>query len=398
MSCTLVSRSPDLSRLRDEGFDIEIRSGFLVVKHVPFVNSACEVDFGTIVSELTLSGDVTAKPGNHMVSFIGGIPCNNLGAELNDVVHSRGPTQLSEGMIADCAFSNKPLLGYSDYYEKVTSYVYMLSGWAQAIDPSATAKTFPPVPATEEESVFRYVDTASSRAKIADLTSKLAIPEVAIVGLGGTGSYILDLIAKTPIKEIHLYDHDVMLTHNAFRAPGAASLEELQLAPSKVEYYQHKYDAMRRSIFAHRVNVDETNVDELGEMSFVFLAMDSGAQKKLIIEYLETHDIPFIDSGMGVYRVADSLDSPLGGIIRVTASTAMHRRHIWDGHRISFDEPEGDAAYDDNIQVADLNALNAALAVIKWKKLLGFYADLDRELHSVYTIDGNHLLNEDRAT
>jgi hypothetical protein len=45
--------------------------------------------------------------------------------------------------------------------------------------------------------------------------------------------------------------------------------------------------------------------------------------------------------------------------------------------------------------VADLNALNAALAVIRWKKLFGFYSDLEEEHHSVYVIDGNSIANED---
>ena len=41
--------------------------------------------------------------------------------------------------------------------------------------------------------------------------------------------------------------------------------------------------------------------------------------------------------------------------------------------------------------------LNAALAVIKWKKLFGFYTDFEREFSSTYTLDGNHFLNEDVA-
>jgi hypothetical protein len=41
--------------------------------------------------------------------------------------------------------------------------------------------------------------------------------------------------------------------------------------------------------------------------------------------------------------------------------------------------------------------LNAALAVIKWKKLCGFYVDLDGEHHSVYEIDGNFVHNGDTA-
>jgi hypothetical protein len=47
--------------------------------------------------------------------------------------------------------------------------------------------------------------------------------------------------------------------------------------------------------------------------------------------------------------------------------------------------------------VADLNALNAAMAVVKWKKIRGFYRDLERAHHSTYTTDGNMLLNGDRS-
>ena len=52
-----------------------------------------------------------------------------------------------------------------------------------------------------------------------------------------------------------------------------------------------------------------------------------------------------------------------------------------------------DNDYSRNIQVAELNALNAALAVIKWKKFLGFYIDIEQEHSSYYQIDGNHIVN-----
>ena len=44
----LISLSPDLQRLCDEGLDLEIRSGYLLVKNVPFVNIRKEVSFGTL--------------------------------------------------------------------------------------------------------------------------------------------------------------------------------------------------------------------------------------------------------------------------------------------------------------------------------------------------------------
>jgi hypothetical protein len=62
---------------------------------------------------------------------------------------------------------------------------------------------------------------------------------------------------------------------------------------------------------------------------------------------------------------------------------------------VSFAEAPDDGIYR-NIQVADLNMLNAAMAVTKWKKLRGFYADDMREHHSLYTIATHGLTKEDR--
>lgn len=63
--------------------------------------------------------------------------------------------------------------------------------------------------------------------------------------------------------------------------------------------------------------------------------------------------------------------------------------------RVSFAGSKEENIYSSNIQVADLNAFNAVMAIIKWKKLKGFYRDLERENHTTYTTDGNMLLNGD---
>ena len=135
------------------------------------------------------------------------------------------------------------------------------------------------------------------------ITGKLAVPQIAIVGLGGTGSYILDLIAKTPVHEIHLFDGDRYLQHNAFRAPGAPTIEDLRQRPMKVDYLAAKYSAMRRGIFPHAYRLEAPNVTELDEMTFVFLTIDEGPAKETIIDRLEMREVPFIDVGMGVYEV-----------------------------------------------------------------------------------------------
>ena len=149
---------------------------------------------------------------------------------------------------------------------------------------------------------------------------------------------------------------------------------------------------MRRDIVAHDVHITPGNVNELREMDFVFLCLDSGRARKLIVDRLEEWGVSFIDVGMGVYET----DGSLGGLVRVTASTPRQRRHIHDRDRIPFGDGDANNEYGQNIQIAELNSLNATLAVIKFKKLLRFFVDLEGEHNAIYEIDGNNAYPAER--
>lgn len=390
MSTQLLDRSPDLKKLRDEGYAVEVRSGFLLVGDIPYVTPTREIKRGTLISSLVLSGDKTAKPDTHVAHFEGECPCQKDGAPLHQIINQSGRFQLAGDVVASHMLSAKPPTPYVDYFQKMDLYATMLASQAQAIDKDVTPKNFHPIDGRNEDTVFNYLDSASSRAEIEHISKKLALDKVAIIGLGGTGSYILDLVAKTPVKEIHLFDGDTLFQHNAFRSPGAPSIDKLAESPKKVIYFKDLYSKMHKGIVTHEEYIDADNADQLKDMNFVFLCLDPGSVRQLIVEKLKGSDIPFIDVGMGV----EIRDGSLGGILRVTTCTPLKHDHIKD--RISFSSGEGGNDYASNIQIADLNALNAALAVIKWKKLYGFYMDLDHEHHSTYTIDGNMLLNEDK--
>lgn len=393
MSHQLINRSPDLKRLRDDGYDIEIRAGHLLLKNVPYVNSGKEIRYGILVSELTLAGDVTTTPSTHVINFAGEHPCNTDGSEIAKIKNQSGARDLGQGLLVNHAFSSKPLTGqYVDYYEKMTIYAAIISSQAEALDGCVTPRTFPVITTSPEESMFMYMDTSSSRAGIGAVTQKLEIGKIGIVGLGGTGSYVLDLVAKTPVREIHLFDGDKFSQHNAFRSPGAPSTEELAKKPQKVHYFQELYSKMRRGIVAHDGRIDVSNVDQLAGMDFVFLCLDHGASKKLVVEFLNSRNMSYIDVGMGVQLV----DGALLGVLRVTASTADQRQRMNVKNKILFNDSDQNNDYNQNIQIADLNSLNATLAVIKWKKLSGFYLDLEKEYFSAYSVDGNALTNEDQ--
>lgn len=390
MSNALINRNPDLQRLMHEGYELEIRSNHLLIHNVPYVNQRCEVARGTLVSNLSLSGDMTIKPDPHVVSFIGEHPCNIGGKEIVQIKHASVVTSLAPDIVVQHSFSNKPPGGYVDYHEKMTRYVEIISAPAQSLQPGVTACTYKVVTCAPDDGVFNYMDTASGRAGITAVSAKLAMHRVAIVGLGGTGSYVLDFLAKTPVSEIHLYDYDLFLQHNAFRAPSAASLEDLQLQQTKVAYHQAKYAKMHRGIHAHPVPVGAENVAELLQCNFVFLCMDSGPAKKLIVEALQANKVPFVDTGIGTELLEDKME--LWAICRVTTSTPSKSDHVTS--RVSFAEA-GDDDYDRNIQIAELNAFCAALAVIKWKKFCGFYQDLEHEHDSTYSTNIQMLTAED---
>ena len=181
------------------------------------------------------------------------------------------------------------------------------------------------------------------------------------------------------------------MTHNSFRAPGAPTLDELRAGLKKVGYFQAVYSRMHRNITAHALKLDATNLALLDGVTFAFLCMDGCKQKRHVVAKFESIGAAFVDVGMGLQLEYGSL----GGILRVTASTPGKRDHVHTG-RVPFTGGGADELYATNIQVADLNALNAALAVVKWKKLRGFYRDLEREHHSTYTTDGNQLEKGDR--
>ena len=392
MSESLISRSGDLRRLWDGGYDVTTDGGWLLVRQVPYVNVDRAVRYGTLAVKLALAGDTTTAPGDHTAYFSGTEPCDDEGRPLNAIIISRDETQDIGGQRFTYQFSQKPLeLGqmrqYRDHHEQVSTYVEILSGHACAIDSAVRWLPAVRLPPIEADYPFVYSDTASVRAGISNVNRRLSGQVVGIIGLGGTGSYIADLVAKTYVRELHLWDGDPFLQHNAFRAPGAASIDQLQQLPLKCQYFQGIYSTIHSGVIAHPYFMDEDHFEELDQLDFVFLAVDRGKSRSKVIPALLERRIPFIDVGIGISEEQQGL----AGLVRVTL--------VEDGAnesalaRIPMSGGIEDDAYAENVQIADMNALNAVLAVIKWKKRMGVYADLEREWDCVYTIDGNDLDN-----
>ena len=391
MSHALSARSSGLRRLQNEGYTLRIvDQAYLLVDNVPYVTAQGEVHEGALVMELTLNDDVTVKPTTHVASWTGEFPHRANGEKLVALLHEgTDKSSLSDSLQTVFQFSAKPDGGaYRDYHHKVSTYAEILGREARQLDPNATAQQWKVTTDHEDdESVFHFADTASARQNTTDLARKLQPERVAIVGAGGTGSYILDFVAKTWVREIHVFDDDPFLQHNAFRSPGPLAREEIEGGPIKSTFHADRYASLHKGIVAHEICIDDTNVGQLGDFDTVFLCMDGHPIKAKILEICLANETLLIDVGMGLHRTGDSL----AGTLRTTAFHSGHGDHAEHCVDLAGDDAEGE--YDRNAQFAELNALNAALAVIKWKKVRGFYNDLTRELNCEYVIDGNRLIN-----
>lgn len=394
MSLKRIALNPDIRRLVDEGYEVDIRSGYLLIDSVPYVNSQCNVLMGTVITDLTINADELLPQNDHQVWFCGEYPCHSNGSPIEAIRHGSETRVIVDDVTVSHRFSNKPFgtNGYPDYYSKMKAYIEILSNEAKAIA-DVDARTFKAIPPIEEDRVFMYPDSASSRADILAISMKLAMDKINIIGLGGTGAYVLDLVAKTPVKEIQLFDGDLFLQHNAFRAPGAASKEILAQKMPKVEYYTSMYAPMRKGIIPNNVYVTAENLSKLDGSGFVFICVDNGLARKLISEYLVSKNIPFIDVGMELSINTDS--ASLIGTCRVTMTTPEKTDHCVK-HMPMMDDDNEDL-YRKNIQVADINCLNAALAVIKWKQFCNFYQDIFKAHHTTYSVN-SHSLTRDEMT
>ena len=386
MSQELISRREDLKRLVAEGYEIEVRSGHLVLHRVPYVTSERTVKYGQLVCPLTVDGSETGPPLDHTMYFAGEYPCDDRGAPIEALRNSSQRQELAEGLWVDHYFSAKPVAGtYEDYHHKVTHYAQVIGRCAKRIDPGAMIRAGKLVLSADPNDPFVFMETASSRAGITRLNERLSGDRIGIIGLGGTGSYILDYVSKTRVSEIHLFDGDRFEQHNAFRAPGPTTTEELKKRPTKAQLYSERYSKMRTGVVAHAFDVEADNIDVLDDLDFVFVAVDDNETKQWLLPTLDGKGVPFVDVGMGIEKA----DEKLLGVVRTsfceTPKSSAARRGE-DGLR---DIGE----YERNVQIVELNALNAALAVIRWKKHRGFYMDLGQEDRSTYTIDGNHMSN-----
>ena len=219
----------------------------------------------------------------------------------------------------------------------------------------------------------------TSRAEIGDLAAKFNDDVVAVIGLGGTGGFLLDFLVKTPVREVRGFDADGFYVHNTFRSPGKLDLGEI--GKSKAEVYQARYDNFRTGLTIQHKLIDASCADDLKGVTFAFVSVDKGTARAGIFELLIALGIPLIDVGMGL----DRRRGPLNGMLRITYFAPERVRELREQGLAELVDRPADI-YRTNIQIGELNALNACLAIIRFKQLRGFYFEEQPYYHLLFGV------------
>ena len=158
---------------------------------------------------------------------------------------------------------------------------------------------------------------------------------------------------------------------------------------TKVEYFSKKYQNMHSCVLPHAIYITEDNVEMLSIYDFVFISMDSNEEKGIIINFLLERGIPFVDTGIGLELVEEKIF----GQIRTSSIHGQQKELVKKYIPMGDDKEEN--VYKTNIQIAELNALNAAFAVINYKKYYGFYQDIRDNIQTIYSINVGEVINYD---
>lgn len=371
----LANHNPFAQDLEEQGYLVDFVDGYFLIYGLPYLNEQGELAYGDWASPVDLSADgVLDTPSDHQAWFRGERPYDQTGRQLR---LGGGPNKIvvGEGFEANNSFSYKLLDSsgrprtYASFEEKVLTYLDTITGPALTAFPEATPLRAIKVKAAKQGTPLRFPDTLSSKYHMNDLSMLLKGKRVAVIGVGGTGSYILDFLARTHLAEIALYDDDKVHVHTIFRFPGFIPRA---IGMLKVDALFTQYANWHANINSVPERITAANIEKLHGLDFVFLAIDHGPSRIFIADWLTTNGIPFADCGMGLNRAPVGLN----GVVRVTGVD----RVAYEATANTAFLPGGDAKdgeYRRQGQIAEMNALNAALAVIRFKQHFAIYDRLD---------------------
>ena len=122
MSQELIARSEDLIRLASAYSVHVVDPSFLVIEGIPYLTASGDVGNASLIMVLTLQGDVTTKPADHVIYWTGEYPRRANGQTLDTL--GGGNSDLAPfGTVI--MFSARA--AYTDHHHKACTYIEIIS-------------------------------------------------------------------------------------------------------------------------------------------------------------------------------------------------------------------------------------------------------------------------------
>ncbi|WP_375779178.1 ThiF family adenylyltransferase [Bradyrhizobium sp. ma5] len=210
------------------------------------------------------------------------------------------------------------------------------------------------------------------RAFGADGQRAISSLKVGVVGLGGTGSVLVQQLARLGVRDFVLIDPDVVETTNLNRLAGAgpADVGMTKIAVAEREILLCSPTTRVRGL---RADVVDANVAaELVGLNFVFLCTDSHASRAVVCHIAYQYLVPTIDMGTSI-TVRDGAVTHITGRVQMLApelpcltctaaldGNQIRREMMSPEHRAS--DPYLVGAHEPQPAVMSINATAASLA------------------------------------
>ena len=357
------------------GWHIEVSGDHIAVSGVPYRNQdgasgVCQVTVWVHEDGRTMAAPPNGSGATHAAMLggvIGGKACHANGDPVGNVIWTDNAHE--------CVISIKLDSGnYADAWHALLSYSSIVAAAAQAGGEQE------PQPV---DRVFQFEILGENTPDIKEWKDKASGQKIGIVGLGGVGLWLLDLMSKTDVSEIRIWDGDNIEGRNLVRAPGWAGQDAI--GKNKAAYFGQLYSKFRTGISICPEYLDPDSPSDLFDgLDFVFIAIDRSYTRGTLCERLEEAGVSFVDVGMGIER----RHGEVRGSLQVFFSGRDPGR--W---RIGIPTIVGAGEHEYHVlQLADLAALNASLAVGVWRRHIEQYAEDSEEWLVRYLVESNTVL------
>jgi len=355
---SLARREAELRGWRIERRDLEIGASGIPCFVAPNIASKCHIWVGTALNSDELKASHDWQQGALHAANIRGLSDGRL--------YDRSGEEFAKGVIgrdqSSLVLSIK-LRGreYEDAWEALNNYVKQI--YALFLGRSAS-RGEAPRPYTFDVLGDHLPEAVEWRGLVAQ-------ERVAIIGLGGVGAWIADIVVKADPREVHGWDHDCIEPKNILRMPGGID-PNVWIGRPKASWFQKTYSLIHTNVHGHNAKVQSENLQEVIEgITFAFVAVDEADDRMMVCDALANAGIPFVVAGL----------SPVRKDKRVKVSIRIVTAHIGVPSWREAIPQVGQAGQDDygSLDLPDVYSVTASWAIQSWRKMRGQFWQEQRE-------------------